>query len=153
MTRLSLGEDVRFYDIELLKVAKDYRLETYSLEPIEREAEALNSFAMEAQVEALLHSLNNFKTQKAEYIKLESAFSRGDIDKVFEYTVHPFENNADFINEFYTRRNQEWLPKIESMMKEQKSFITVGIAHLEGDNGLLALLRSKGFTVSPININ
>ncbi len=31
MTRLSLGEDVKFYDMELLKEAKKNKLETYSL--------------------------------------------------------------------------------------------------------------------------
>ena len=152
MTRLSLNEDLRFYDIELLKLANDFQLETYSLESIEREAKALHAFPIKDQVVALLHSIDNFEKQKSEYIKLEAAYTQGDIDKVFEYTLHPFENNQLFVDKFYYERNEEWLPKIEKMMTEQDAFIAVGVSHLEGERGLLALLRGKGYTLRPISI-
>ncbi|MEQ8425715.1 MAG: TraB/GumN family protein [Cyclobacteriaceae bacterium] len=153
MTRLSLHEKVRFYDIELLKLANDMRMPTYSLEAIEREAEAFNAFPVEEQAKALMHSIDNFGQQKNEYLKLEAAYLRGDIDKVFEYSLHPFENNAVFIEEFYFKRNMEWLPKLEKMFSEKKSFVSVGVSHMEGDKGLLALLKSKGYTLTPVSVS
>lgn len=152
MTRLSLNEGVKFYDIELLKLANDLRIPTYSLEPIEREAEAFNAFPVEIQATALMHSIDNFPNQKSEYEKLEEAYIQGDIDRVFEYSLHPFENNELFIEEFYFKRNEEWLPKLEKMFAENKSFVTVGITHLKGERGLLNLLRSRGYTVTPISV-
>lgn len=153
MTRMALGEKVKFYDIELLKLAKKNKLETYSLEPIERESAAIQAFSMRDQETALMHSVNNFDKQKTEYKNLEDAYVRGDLDKVFEYSLHPTENNPVFIEEFYTKRNLEWLPKIEKMVKDKKSFIAVGVSHLEGEKGLLNLLKEKGFTVTPIKIS
>ena len=153
MTRLSLQEGVKFYDMELLKMANGLKKETYSLEGIEREAEAFNAFPIADQASALLHSLDNFDKQKDEYLKLEAAYVKGDIDKVFEYSLHPFENNATFIEEFYFKRNLEWLPKIESMMAESKSFISVGVTHMEGEKGLLNLLKEKGYTLTPIQVS
>lgn len=153
MTRMALGEKVKFYDIELLKLAKKNKLETYSLEPIERESSAIQAFPMRDQETALMHSVNNFDKQKTEYKNLEDAYVRGDLDKVFEYSLHPTENNPIFIEEFYTKRNLEWLPKIEKMVKDKKSFIAVGVSHLEGEKGLLNLLKEKGFTVTPIKIS
>ncbi len=152
MTRLSLREGVKFYDIELLKMANGLKIETYSLEAIDREAEAFNAFPLEAQAQALIHSVENFEQQKEEYLKLEAAYIRGDIDTVFEFSLHPFEENTLFIEEFYTKRNLEWLPKIESMMAEKKSFISVGVTHLEGEKGLLNLLKEKGYTLTPISV-
>lgn len=152
MTRLALHEDVKYYDIELLKLANDLRIPTYSLEPIEREAEAFNTFPVEVQAKALMHSIENFQVQKSEYEKLEAAYARGDIDAVFEYSLHPFENNELFIEEFYFKRNEEWLPKLEKMFTENKSFVTVGVTHLEGEKGLLNLLRSKGYTLTPVPV-
>ncbi|MFZ1807255.1 MAG: TraB/GumN family protein [Cyclobacteriaceae bacterium] len=152
MTRLALHEDVKFYDIELLKLANDLRIPTYSLEPIEREAEAFNAFPVETQATALMHSIDNFPNQKTEYEKLEEAYAEGDIDRVFEYSLHPFEKNELFIEEFYYKRNEEWLPKLEKMFSESKSFVTVGVTHLKGERGLLNLLRSKGYTVTPIPV-
>lgn len=152
MTRLSLRENVKFYDIELLKEAKKNKLETYSLEPIEREAQALHEYPMEDQIHALNHSVSNFETQKKEFQMLMNDYPHGDLEKMFEYTLHPMENNAAFIEAFYTKRNLEWLPKLDKMMHEKPAFIAVGISHLEGDKGLLSLLREKGYQLTLVKI-
>jgi uncharacterized protein len=65
-TRLSLGEEVKFYDVELLKFANKNNLESYSLDSADRQAEALNTYPMKDQVKTLLHSMANFETQKPE---------------------------------------------------------------------------------------
>lgn len=153
MTRLSLGEGVRFYDIELLKIAKKSKLETYSLEPIEREAAALHQYPMPDQAHALMQSVANFENMKQEFKNLMSDYPQGDLEKIFQYTLHPTENNPAFITEFYTKRNHEWLPKIDKMVHDKPAFITVGVSHLEGEQGLLSLLRSKGYTLTPVKIS
>ncbi len=152
MTRLSLDEKVRFYDIELLKLAKSNGLRSYSLEAIEREAEALNSFPIADQVKALLHSIENFETQKSEFRKLMEGYPHGNLEEIFAYTLHPLDNNESFINEFYFKRNREWEPKLEKMMAEGAAFIAVGVSHLEGREGLLELLREKGYVLTPVPI-
>lgn len=152
MTRLSLGEEVKFYDMELLKFANKNNLESYSLESVDREAEALNTYPMEDQVKALLHSAANFETQKSEYRKLMADYPNGNLEEIFEYTLHPTENNPLFLEEFYYKRNEEWMPKIENMMADKVSFISVGVSHLEGERGLLALLKGKGYILKPISV-
>lgn len=153
LTRMSLGEKVRYYDIELLLTAKKEKLKTYSLENIKREAEAIQQFPMEEQKAALMESVNNFETQKAEYLKLEAAFDEEDLDKVFALTLHPTEDHPDFVKVFYTERNLEWMPKIEKMMHDKPAFIAVGITHLEGDQGLLELLKNKGYTLTSVPLS
>ncbi len=53
-------------------------------------------------------------------------YRTGNADEIFDYALHPLENNPRFIEEFYFKRNQEWLPKIEKMMNEDASFIAIG---------------------------
>jgi uncharacterized protein len=153
MTRLSLGETVKFYDIELLRFSKKNKLRTFSLESVEREAQALNSFPIKDQCHALLHSVNNFDQQKEEYRKLMEDYPQGKLDEIFTYTLHAFEDNPQFIEEFYFKRNEEWLSKIERMVNENAAFISVGVSHLEGDRGLLKLLQLKGYTLTPIKVS
>jgi uncharacterized protein YbaP (TraB family) len=153
MTRMALGEDVKYYDIELLLTAKKEKLKTYSLEPIQREAQAIQAFPMEEQKKALMASIDNFEAQKSEYLQLEAAFDANDLDKIFSMTLHPTEDHPDFVEEFYTKRNLEWMPKIERMMRDKSAFITVGVTHLEGEQGLLALLRGKGYTLNPVPLS
>jgi len=152
MTRLSLGEGVRYYDIELLQIAKKNNVSAYSLESIDRESEALNKFPIEDQAKALMHSIANFNTQKEEFQKIMKDFPDGDLEEIFTYTLHPFENNPVFVEEFYNKRNEEWLPKIEKMLREETAFVTVGVSHLEGNRGLPALLKAKGYTLTPVPI-
>lgn len=153
MTRMGLGEKVRYYDIELLLTAKKEKLKTYSLEPIKRESEAIQSFPMDEQKKALMESVRNFDAQEAEYVEMEKAFDANDIDKVFSMTLHPTEDHPDFVASFYTARNLEWMPRIEKMMHDKPAFIAVGITHLEGEQGLLALLKGKGYTLTPVPLS
>jgi uncharacterized protein len=153
MTRLSLGEKVKFYDIELLKFAKSNKVKSYSLESVDREAKALTSFYIEDQTAALLHTVNNFEKQKTEFQKLMDDYPQGKLEEIFEYTLHPLENNQDFINTFFYQRNKEWMPKIEKMISENVAFISVGVSHLEGDGGLLNLFKEKGYTLTPIKVS
>jgi uncharacterized protein YbaP (TraB family) len=45
-------------------------------------------------------------------------------------------------------RNRAWMPQIEALFKRPKpSFVVVGAAHLIGSDGLLQLLRARGYTV------
>jgi uncharacterized protein YbaP (TraB family) len=152
MIRLSLGEKVRFYDIELLKLAKKNKLKTYSLETIEREAQALNAYPIQDQLIALTHSLDNFAALKEEFRKLMADYPKGALEEIFQYTLHPIEQNPQFIEEFYTKRNQEWLIKIKKMMASNPSFIAVGVSHLEGEKGLLELLKKEGYTLTPLPV-
>lgn len=152
MTRLALGEDVKFYDIEMLRLAKQNKVKAYSLEGVDREAKALNAFSIEDQAKALMHSVDNFATQKEEFKKLMEDYPQGNLHEIFEFTLHPFENNAHFVEEFYYKRNEEWLPKIEKMLSENAAFISIGVTHLEGERGILELLKAKGYTLTPIKV-
>lgn len=51
-----------------------------------------------------------------------------------------------------TKRNQLWLPRIEDMLKGDKTvFITVGAAHMLRTQGLVSQLRARGYTVTRID--
>jgi uncharacterized protein YbaP (TraB family) len=45
-------------------------------------------------------------------------------------------------------RNRRWLPRIEKMIEQGESaLIAVGAAHLVGKDGVIELLRARGYTV------
>lgn len=46
-------------------------------------------------------------------------------------------------------RNRKWFPQIETMLKSGKvHFVTVGAAHLVGRDGVVEMLRAKGYKVT-----
>jgi uncharacterized protein YbaP (TraB family) len=73
------------------------------------------------------------------------------------------ERNINFIDSInqgvYTRhylknmlyiRNNQMVQRLDSIMKKGKVFTGIGAAHLPGINGVIALLRSKGYVVRPL---
>ena len=48
-------------------------------------------------------------------------------------------------------RNRNWIPRIEAYMRDPKAyFVVVGAAHLGGPNGLLAMLKVRGYTIEQL---
>lgn len=49
-----------------------------------------------------------------------------------------------------TDRNLAWIPRLEAIFAEPGlHFVAFGAAHLLGEDGVVALLRRRGWTVSP----
>lgn len=51
----------------------------------------------------------------------------------------------------YIKRNKEWVKRLEPYLKEGNAFITLNAIYLAGDNGLIALLKAKGYKVKSVN--
>jgi uncharacterized protein YbaP (TraB family) len=52
---------------------------------------------------------------------------------------------------FLTDRNERWVPKIEDLLRSgQNVFVVVGAGHLVGTNGVVELLKKKGFAVQQL---
>ena len=48
-------------------------------------------------------------------------------------------------------RNRNWIPKLEQFLRSgQTYFVIVGVAHLGGSDGVLALLKSRGYNVQQL---
>lgn len=69
--------------------------------------------------------------------------------------AHPMklsQNAPQYILDNTVERHALWLPKIELKAKEGSCFIAVGMAHLQYKTGLIQLLKSKGYTLQPVNL-
>ena len=48
------------------------------------------------------------------------------------------------------KRNRQWMDKITMTLPVQSVLVAVGAAHLVGEQGLIKLLRDRGYTVEPV---
>lgn len=51
------------------------------------------------------------------------------------------------------KRNKNWIPEIEKLIREKPSFVAVGAGHLAGSAGVIRLLQESGYTLTPVKIN
>ncbi len=48
-------------------------------------------------------------------------------------------------------RNQSWIPKIEGYLRSGKVyFVVAGAAHMGGPDGVLALLKGRGYKIEQL---
>ena len=65
-------------------------------------------------------------------------------------TMNDEEEFSQYSDLLLDNRNQKWIPIIIEQAKLKPTFFAVGAAHLGNDNGVINLLRKKGYTVSPV---
>jgi hypothetical protein len=60
-----------------------------------------------------------------------------------------FEEFPDLYRTIVTDRNLHWIDRIEELLAGQRdAMVVVGALHLVGEQGLVALLRQKGYLVT-----
>lgn len=59
--------------------------------------------------------------------------------------------NSESLERLCYSRNRRWMDKIVSTLPVQSVLIVVGAAHLMGKEGLIELLRSRGYVVEPVS--
>ena len=104
------------------------------------------------QSEALL--LLSFIPQangSGEVARTMSAWRQGDVDTLARSTRDSFRDFPFFGERLLGARNRNWLPKVEGFARSGKTyFVVVGAAHLGGTDGLLALLRGRGYQIEQV---
>lgn len=85
-----------------------------------------------------------------ELIRISTDRSRyADMPDVSEASIRYWRNWLE--QDLLVSRNQQWLPKLLSLLPKQKTLIAVGTAHLVDDSGLILQLRRHGYTVEPVS--
>ena len=88
---------------------------------------------------------------KGEGSQLLQAWRRGDADGETRTFTEGFRDFPSLGNRLLAARNRNWIPKIEGYLRGgQTCFVVVGAAHMGGPNGVLALLRGRGYKIEQL---
>lgn len=140
--------EVKMYEIELLKTALKNKKTVSGLEKVDEQTYAIS------QAYDLKESILQLK-QGNQYAvavrKMAEAFKNEDLKQLDQLIKDPKFMNKRQEKLVLTDRNRNWAEKMPEIMKKQSSFFAVGSGHLWGDNGLINLLKSKGYTVKPVS--
>lgn len=82
---------------------------------------------------------------------LVEAWRRGDVDRLAKLSAEEFREFPSFGERILGERNRRWIPKIESYLQSGHTyFVVVGAGHMGGPEGLLALLRARGYRIEQL---
>lgn len=141
-----LGLDKHFYD----QAKKDGK-STQGLETADYQISRLDGLTMAQQERLLSESLKDLDAEKANMSKLVDGWRTGDAAAVEKIVLAELKQETALYDRLLVERNRNWLPKIEALFARPKhAMVVVGAAHLVGPDGLVALLRAKGYTVEQL---
>ena len=149
----SIGCKPVTYDLDLMKSAVAKKKSVVGLETVESQVKVLDSVPLDKQAKDLYKMALDPPKASAELKNLMLAYKLQDPEKLFEATEKQLKKDD---KEFHARllddRNIAWIPKLETAFKEKPTFVAVGAGHLGGTNGVIKLLRAKGYQVSPVKL-
>jgi uncharacterized protein len=103
---------------------------------------------MEEQDRLLAETLKELDTQQTAVTALADAWKAGDVPTVERLVLQDLRSEPRLYQRMLVDRNRDWLPKLEALFARRgRAFVVVGAAHLVGPDGLLAMLRARGYTV------
>jgi hypothetical protein len=138
------GVDKHFFPL-----ARKASKEIVPLEPVDFQINLLTGFTKqegELLMKATLKDIDNLKKDLAELLK---AWKTGDADKLEKLLNEAMKESPAIYKRMLTDRNRNWIPKIEELARgEKNAVVIVGAAHLVGKEGVVELLRKKGWKVT-----
>ena len=119
------------------------------LETIESQINFLSSMGEKDPDGFIMYTLRDMKKLPKIFNDMKTAWKTGDTQKLIEVGITPIKSEfPDIYQNLIVKRNNAWIPQIETMMKTKEiEMILVGALHLAGDDSVLAQLKKLGYTI------
>lgn len=96
----------------------------------------------------LLRFIQNKDDGKMDSAKLSTAWRNGDADYLESFVRVEYRDFPAMANRLLGARNRAWIPRIESWIKSSQTyFVLAGAGHFGGPNGVISLLRARGYQI------
>ena len=121
------------------------------LETVKDQMQALMNHPMNVQVSMLNETLDQFEDiNKVMEVSLK-AWRTGDEQIINERMVNDLKSYPGLYDALLVKRNNSWMADIEKHITSGKNvFIVVGAAHLVGSDGIVKILKDRGYTVNRV---
>lgn len=103
----------------------------------------------EEQLADLLEMVREEDGGEAMFTNILTAYFNNDLKALYRHSLD-WEMDAKDMAVLVDNRNKAWMPKLIKILDAGEAFIAVGALHLPGKNGLIELLRAKGYKLRPI---
>lgn len=140
-------DKLKMYEVELLKVAMTKQKTFGGLETVKHQFATLEkTYDIDETIKGL--ALKNEYREIFE--KMVTYFKTENIEELDKLLRDPRFMNSEQEHHMLTVRNRNWVEIMPSMMKEESVLFAVGAGHLAGQDGVINLLKQKGYTVKTI---
>ena len=139
------GEMPTFLDAWLFGLARKQGKWVGGIEDLEDQLEHINADGdVEDKIQLALFDDDYYRGDLDGFIK---TYTGQKLDSIDAFMYRQANGKKDHI---MIRRNLKMSRRMDSLSAIRSTLFAVGAAHLPGDSGVVSLLRSRGFTVTPV---
>lgn len=152
VTAQQFGSETQSYELSMGEIAKQKEIELIGLETAEEQIALFDNLSKNEQTEMVMDVIRTFDGYTEQLDELQALYRRQRIDSLYYLVQNEAENLGPTEAQLIDNRNQNWIPKIEKIIKKNKAFIAVGAAHLYGKEGIIELLKKENYVLTPIQL-
>ena len=146
----SLNGNTQVLDLYFYDQAKKAKKKIIGIETADEQLDALGTLGYKEQADLLVEEMKASENNAQDGKDVLRYYLNQDLD-----SLSATDNDAKMPDKFYkalvTDRNKRMADRIAKFIKDQPTFIAIGALHLPGQQGVIELLRKKGFTVEAVN--
>lgn len=143
-------------DMYLFSRAKKSGKQILGLETFKQQLEMLDTLSTVNQDRLVCQTLEDLGVLEQKMDTIVRAWSTGDIKVLESIMLRSFKEYPVLLEKLIIERNKNWVKKIESFLKHKdlkhkdNYMLVVGAAHLAGEQGIVVLLKKKGYSVEQL---
>lgn len=145
-----IQDEQESYEMYFLMKSISAQKSIVGLEKITDEFRVIDAVPYEQQIQWLMDGIDSIHSYRENFKELVSAYKEENLNKIETLLSDDPVVMGELADDLLQKRNQNWMDEIENYINTQPTFIAVGAAHLPGDDGLIRLLKAKGYIVKPI---
>jgi len=134
-------------ELRIMELATKRKLEIKGLETMAFQAGIMDSIPYDEQAKQLLESIDSAGTQKVQMAQLVAEYKGQNLDSIEALTKSEEGGVSKYLDLMLYSRNRNWAEQFGAIAKEKSTLFAVGAGHLPGVEGVLNLLRKKGYTL------
>lgn len=143
-------ETATAYETEFVKITKSQNEEILALETVAGQLGAFDKIPYKDQLKQLVDmAKEGMGESKKQFQEMSKYYEAEDLQGLLNVMLSQG-LEKDFKDVIVDERNRNWIPLIENIISKKPSFIGVGALHLPGEEGVIKLLRKKGYTVEAV---
>ncbi len=140
---------IRMVDMEIESKAQQDKIPVTGLETVEYQISIFDKIPAEEMANFIMEAVRNPHEGEDNFKKMVTYYHKQDLESLAKLILESDELGSS-AEELLDKRNHNWIPKMEELMKTKACFFAVGAGHLGGPNGIIELLRKKGYEVTPV---
>jgi hypothetical protein len=144
---LNGGVDHHYY-----QKAESANKELMFLETVEQQIDFIASLGEGIENEMIASTIDDMNQLSSYMDQMTADWRNGNLQGLMDVQLAELLEYRSVYDAILLERNLAWIPKIEAMLATPETeTILVGVLHMVGEDGLLALLRQQGYTVTQLH--